>query len=693
MDSTTIELSDHLESHNYRKCYHLCTLACCLINTENHDRVSLVSSFGTEEENMLRSHEEVPLRERSPSYILSQQSPGIDFNEQFELRPLTPSQSQSSTPIIKSNTTQQQRHPGKSKEWVPFMLRKGPALFLLFACWVMVVLLEYLSVAAHKQQGFYIANKTTVRLARYCPTIAVIILGFGWKSLIKDVKIIAPYAAMSERWELSYKSLLLDYLDPLDIVSVWKSARNQHLAMFVVLIGGLLSGVLVPLANTLTFTNLSSPVEQSASLSKISQFSFNNTLATPNGTLYIPWDYQGQKPYAAVVSARQPNGANAPWTTDDFAFESFDTVQWSKTNASISTSAQAFNAPFDCTKIGYDTNSVAIEDDLTKANCSSSLVVSPHTHSNSPGGDMGWLNITNCSPNGTDLRMVVTVVSNALSINNRQTISLLCRPKYFLHQIDIRVNGSTGGILSLDLKNDTPQSIDIGAGLPAIITYLNFPLDPASQSAYLGTRNEGPSPSFRIPQATFYNVTQYAQSYAGLDVFFRQLLTNGRNASDYTDDPVLLNNEVVGLANMLLTQIVSSFSRTPVNNLTNGSVVIYQPRLLVREASLRAMQVILALMGLVSVICCTLLRPRSRLIEDPTSIAAVSVLLAGSEDGVRKKLREVASSDSAIMNATLGGWRWRLSGLQGSRPTIEATDAPLGSESKVSIFSAHGVGS
>lgn len=121
-----------------------------------------------------------------------------------------------------------------------------------------------------------------------------------------------PYAVMSEKWAESRRTLLLDYMDPLDIVSVWTSAKHRHLAMFVVLVGGLLSGILVPLANSLTFVNLSSPVKHNAGLAKTSQFSFNNTLATKNGTLYMPWDYRGQRPYTTVISSRQPNRINAP---------------------------------------------------------------------------------------------------------------------------------------------------------------------------------------------------------------------------------------------------------------------------------------------------------------------------------------------------------------------------------------------
>jgi hypothetical protein len=559
------------------------------------------------------------------------------------------------------------------------MLRYGPAIALVLTCLTSIILLEYFYREAQRKQGFSTNDKTAMHAARYCPTIGVILLGFAWKTLIRDIKVIMPYVAMSQKWIESRDSLLLDYIDPLEFMSVWRSAQNQHWLMFMVLIGGLISGLLVPLANSLTFIDLSSPVSspvgKDTGLTKATQFSFNNTLSTPNGTLYMPWNFLGQQPYAAVVSSRQPNGINPPFTTNDFAFESFNTSQWSKINASISTTAQAFNAPFDCTIINYDIKAVggdwylsAKAADLAMANCSLPLAQFPYQDPANAMVDMGWLNITTCSQDGTDLRMLATVISNPSS-NDAKPLGLMCQPRYFLHQADIQMNASTDSILGLSLNSNTSQPIDIGAGVPAIITYLNFPLDPASQTAYLGVIRDGPSPSFRIPQATFYNVTQYAHNYYGRDPFFNQLLTGSRNASDYISDPTLFNFEVSSLQNTILTQVVSSFARKAVEVPSTGSIIVYQPRLLVRESPLRAMQAILGFLGLVSGIS-SVLRPRSKLLEDPTSIAAASILLAQTQDTMKQKLREIASMDMPATDEALRNWRWNLSSRQGNKHEI-----------------------
>lgn len=369
------------------------------------------------------------------------------------------------------------------KEWRPKMLRKVPAAVLTLTCLTMAILLEVLNIVARNRQGFSTESKTTVQVSRYLPTIAVICLGFGWKSLVTDLKIVTPYSVMSAKWSESPKSMLLDYVDSLEFMAVWMSASHRHWAMFLALSVGLLCGILVPLANALTFVNLYSAVDQHAPIVINSQFSFKDTLASQNGTLYIPWDYRGSQPYAAVASSRQPNGNNPPWTVDDFAFESLDIGRWPEQNVTIGANVQAFNAPFDCTIINYavplDKSYLYVnadEGDLAKANCRSPITQVLNKFW--PSGEFGWLNVTDCSDNGSDIRMLATAAVNPNgngSMVDAKAVGLLCRPKYFLRQADIRLNGSTGDILGYTLQNSPPTPIDVGAELPPVVTYLNSP--------------------------------------------------------------------------------------------------------------------------------------------------------------------------------------------------------------------------
>jgi len=212
------------------------------------------------------------------------------------------------------------------------MLRKGPAIVPVLTCWALAVLLEHLHIDALKKQGFPTNNKTMTQLARYCPIIGVIFHGFGWNPLSKMSNhhaVCCNVRKMGSVLEIAAAGLCR----PSGISVCVEIDSTSTLAHVYCSYWWSAFWFWVTLANSLTFVNLSSPVKEDTGLAKISQFSFHNTLATPHGTLYMPWNYLGQQPCATLVSSRQPNGINARWTTNDFAFESFDISQWSNTKA------------------------------------------------------------------------------------------------------------------------------------------------------------------------------------------------------------------------------------------------------------------------------------------------------------------------------------------------------------------------
>jgi len=232
------------------------------------------------------------------------------------------------------------------------------------------------------------------------------------------------------------------------------------------------------------------PVSRHTTIIQNSRFSLPGALSDNNGTLTIPWTYQGNQPYAAVTSSRQPNGKNAPWTSDDFAFESFDIAPWSKANATISATVQAFNATFECSRMALHLSNTstgfylyANQDDLSKAQCHSSFNLTIPTANSNITSDLGFLNVTDCSGDGTDIRMLATVVANPPDYTdlyknhkaNTTAATLLCKPHYFSYDAEIRANGTTGDILDFNISKEAPQSVNISTTLPVILTYLNNP--------------------------------------------------------------------------------------------------------------------------------------------------------------------------------------------------------------------------
>ena len=181
------------------------------------------------------------------------------------------------------------------KEWVPLMLRKRSAAALALLMWTCALALQGVYLKIRSIQGISSETRGAADALRYIPTVGAILLGFGWKALGDDLKKITPWAAMSNKWKPANQSILLNYIDHLDLKSTYVAARSRHWPLFLVLLGGLLSGALVPLANALSYTDLRASVSRALRLQQQTTFDLN-------GTLTMPVDYKSTLPQAAYVN-------------------------------------------------------------------------------------------------------------------------------------------------------------------------------------------------------------------------------------------------------------------------------------------------------------------------------------------------------------------------------------------------------
>jgi hypothetical protein len=131
---------------------------------------------------------------------------------------------------------------------------------------------------------------------------------------------------------------------------------------------------------------------------------------------------------------------------------------------------------------------------------------------------------------------------------------------------------------------------------------------------------------------------------------------------------------MITLANTLLTQIANSFARANVSLPIDGSVTLHESRLLVRAAALRVMQAIIAFMDIVVVLCCTILRPKTQLEEDPGNLAALSVILSAPETSIQKKLEQEVMSGTLATKESLDSSRWLLSHSETGHTVIRSAD-------------------
>src|SRR5690349_18101152 len=84
------------------------------------------------------------------------------------------------------------------RPWRPVMLRRAFLLFFAVSCAALIALLQVLDTEVRRHQGIDASRNAVVNCLRYLPTVAVVFLGFIWRSLISDLKLMMPWSAMTD---------------------------------------------------------------------------------------------------------------------------------------------------------------------------------------------------------------------------------------------------------------------------------------------------------------------------------------------------------------------------------------------------------------------------------------------------------------------------------------------------------------
>ncbi|KAL0265319.1 hypothetical protein SLS55_001284 [Diplodia seriata] len=579
-----------------------------------------------------------------------------------------------------------------SKEWVPAWLRKIRLLPLAAYCIIFAVALEALDLEIRKHHGLAADAKHSrnINAARYVPTVGIVVLGFACKAVVSDAKRVTPWASMSRRWSKSSHSVALDYINSIEVFSIFTSARRGHWAVFIGLIVCFICGALVAVANALTYINLFASSSEPATFNKATTFSFDGTLENnANESLTIAYTYDGQKPYAAVYAEMLPNGRSAAWSKDSYVFESFTNTSELPENATIEAPTKALYAGWGCHSIDLKEESdylmtyfKAETSKQAELKCAQDVQVSWSHGFEVNKKTFGLTNVTACGDdNESDLRLIsilgqrvnTTVArkpGNETDTFKTTMIGVMCSPSFTLQDATVRVNASTGEVVDYQLGAAAPTAVDIQTSMNALYIYLNNPVDGRTQEAfahnYIGwTYNTK-------PQANLTYVVLAANYFAGSYYIdpFSSLLMNDQAAlqiGSYLAHPEKLKSAAEQQANRIMAQVVNSLARTNLTGSVDGQLWTDGPKMFLRQASLRALQGLLLLVAIVCILQGTLLRPRTILREDPGSIAAKAVVLASSARSVEKTFaREAVSSDSS-MEHVLATKAWRLqAGANGS---------------------------
>lgn len=398
-------------------------------------------------------------------------------------------------------------------EWIPPMLRPKFSLALSTCFAVLFGLLQLFDSLDRTRDGF--AVRSDVRsLLNYIPTMVVILVGFVWDMVLKNLKHIGPWSLMATRWTRAEEGLyLVNYMDALDIKGFLLSIKLRQFGISLGYVGAVLCGALVPFANNLFFTDpISRTTTISSNMVRTSQLLVNDTL-TGNGDStqnLASFDPQSFLNYMAI---QRENFELPAWTIQRRALESFNLTALGSSPSALLTSREvnitlaattsAFNINVTCDPISWAFYDDAVDpdsfitqtrlvpdiDDLEKAKC----MIHPEDYpqmSLDPRNLTAWFNYTTCgeyqcpsssTQNSTtnlmncgqeesnDLRLTMSVWNSdnfdgdlfALSNNSAVIQGLVCKIETFIDQYEVRVDARESRLLNVGSVPISSQKLSI----------------------------------------------------------------------------------------------------------------------------------------------------------------------------------------------------------------------------------------
>ncbi|KAI1080942.1 hypothetical protein F5B20DRAFT_588907 [Whalleya microplaca] len=145
-----------------------------------------------------------------------------------------------------TTTGEDESERSSQKLWTSIWLLKGTLLgfFMLFtSLWMALVLLMHYNI---RENGFTLALSSNHYAWTYGPTVILTIVVSLWRQVDYHCKLSQPWCTMKRGPAIPSKTILLDYISPLQTTSLWKALKNKHWAVLSSIVGSIiLQGVIV----------------------------------------------------------------------------------------------------------------------------------------------------------------------------------------------------------------------------------------------------------------------------------------------------------------------------------------------------------------------------------------------------------------------------------------------------------------
>ncbi|OGM49207.1 hypothetical protein ABOM_004034 [Aspergillus bombycis] len=543
----------------------------------------------------------------------------------------------------------------QSSGWRPFYLRRRILLtFVVIFCGI-IAALEVLNRISQVNYGIASSVEGRHYLWTYGPTAILTMVAAFWSRVEFQVKQHAPWQSLQEKPEVAERSILLDYITPMQPFAAIQALRNRHFAVAAGATGSMLLTLLIIFS-----TGLFSLQEIGVQKDHVPILLYDY-FSGENPTL----DAEGATPFDTLNSVLFDNGSYPEGTTANLAFQRFSAPNISS-NAIVTAQIDGMEAQLSCEPANITITKWEVEGvtstygefTITHQNMTNEIATPSCKIENFSidGGYgayypyVGMFEQGQCvGSKGTDgTRVVVTIAKireNVVFSNDTyddytrgyhqksdivldQSVLLICTPTYSLLEVNATNNASVS--LSNVQIEDTRSKNSTLPGLAAWDIANSVLSGPKGHTIGRPIEDNNPfvAPDKMSVDYSLQIGAWLAGSTGNIDLLFQ-------------DD--VLNYVASAYYRAMAAQYMNNGLARQRSSTTTGSAVVLEHRVIMAELPLRAMEVCLALGIMLALVIIFLASPTATASTpwNPNSISAIAAIISNS-----KSLRQYVAGTS-----------------------------------------------
>ncbi|KAL2075132.1 hypothetical protein VTL71DRAFT_74 [Oculimacula yallundae] len=523
--------------------------------------------------------------------------------------------------------------------YCPFFLRKSVLLAFALAESAMIVLLVTLYAISQRNQGLGAPSQRLHLLWKYGPTAIPVFISALWGQVELRTKQYLPWSIMYARPAKSKDTISLDYVEPMNVISLFTSVKSRHWPITFAIVGGMLLNLSVVFSSglfSLDIIHVEKPTPDLIASYDFDVSRFN--LSSSDGAPYSKW-YAIQK-----FNLSYPLG-----TTATRAYQTFNLTR----------------PPHD-----FDTSAVSMNG--TAGQFSASMSCQPYINrlnytvtENGYPTTQGLLEYSGAQVNVTEIDLgffTLSIVSPTCSTTPRFSLT---KPGQ-MYFVDCKSGSTTPswGRSSLDaLQNRTESQDQIMFAFWGIVenqaqfsAVLCQPSYNYGQSSfimpYAGQVNPpllGPPTTGKLPNLSSFNVmdavlasmmylpsdlkTAFQAPGIG-DYFFTALNVTNPHTATWLDTEKL-SKSIQDVYAGFSAQVARQYFVVPSNTSIHGNILGDTSRLIMSRLSTALIIVTLGL-SMIAALLLVFFAPRRVTSRDPTTIGGLSTILARSPEYIKQ---------------------------------------------------------